>query len=136
MARKAKTAEKMAELLREAEVRIVQGETVGEICRTIGTPEHTGYKWRREYGGPKMARAEPLKELEPKNEWLKKAVSEPRRRRHRARSATKWGHGVLARTAQSETLHANHPCVDRGPLCLLTPSLAVENTPHSEGGDL
>ena len=81
----------MAELLREAEVRIVQGETEGEICRTIGTLEHAGYKWRREYGGPKMARAEPLKELEPKNERLKKAVSEPRRQRHRARSATKWG---------------------------------------------
>ena len=62
--------------LREAEVRIGQGETVGKICRTLGVSEQTYYKWRREYGGLKMDQAKRLKELERENERLKKAVSE------------------------------------------------------------
>ena len=37
--------------MREAEVRIAQGETAGKICRGAGISEQTYYKWRREYGG-------------------------------------------------------------------------------------
>ena len=44
--------------LREAEVRISQGETVGKICRSIGVSEQTYYKWRREYGDLKIDRRE------------------------------------------------------------------------------
>ncbi len=46
------------------------------ICRSLGVSEQTYYKWRREYGGPKMDHAKRLKELERENERLKKAVSE------------------------------------------------------------
>ena len=63
-------------LLREAEVRIAQGETAGKICRSSGISEQTYYKWRREYGGLKIDQAKRLKELERENERLKKAVSE------------------------------------------------------------
>ena len=62
--------------LREAEVRIAQGETAGKICRGAGISEQTYYKWRREYGGLKIDQAKRLKELERENERLKKAVSE------------------------------------------------------------
>jgi transposase-like protein len=76
MARKGKSTEEIIGFLREAEVRLVQGETVGKICRSIGISDQTYYKWRREYGGLKMDQAKRLKELERENERLKKAVSE------------------------------------------------------------
>ncbi|MGE0852707.1 MAG: transposase [Hyphomicrobiaceae bacterium] len=44
-----KSTEEIIGFLREAEVRIAQGETVGKICRGAGIPEQTYYKWRREY---------------------------------------------------------------------------------------
>ena len=76
MARKGRTTEEIIAALREAEVRLGQGETVGKICRGLGISEQTYYKWRREYGGLKMDQAKRLRELERENERLKKAVSE------------------------------------------------------------
>ena len=76
MARKGRTTEEIIAALREAEVRIGQGETVGKICRSLGISEQTYYKWRREYGGLKLDQAKRLKELERENERLRKAVSE------------------------------------------------------------
>jgi transposase-like protein len=76
MARKGRSTEEIIAVLREAEVRLGQGDTVGKICRSIGVSEQTYYKWRREYGGLKLDQAKRLKELERENERLKKAVSE------------------------------------------------------------
>lgn len=76
MARKGRPTEEIIAALREAEVRLGQGETVGKICRGLGISVQTYYKWRREYGGLKMDQAKRLKELERENERLKKAVSE------------------------------------------------------------
>jgi transposase-like protein len=76
MARKGKSTEEIISFLREAEVRLAQGETAGKICRGAGISEQTYYKWRREYGGLKIDQAKRLKELERENERLKKAVSE------------------------------------------------------------
>lgn len=76
MARKGRSSEEIIAALREAEVRLGQGETVGKICRNLGISGQTYYKWRREYGGLKMDQAKRLKELERENERLKKAVSE------------------------------------------------------------
>ena len=76
MARKGRTTEEIIAALREAEVRIGQGEAVGKICRSLGISEQTYYKWRREYGGLKLDQAKRLKELERENERLRKAVSE------------------------------------------------------------
>ncbi len=74
MARKGKSTEEIIQALREAEVRIGQGETVGKICRSFGISEQTYYKWRRQYGGLKLDQAKPLKELERENDRLRKAV--------------------------------------------------------------
>jgi putative transposase len=53
MSRKRFTAEQIIGLLREAEVRLSQGRTVGQACREMGVTEQTYYRWRKEYGGMK-----------------------------------------------------------------------------------
>jgi transposase-like protein len=62
--------------LREAEVLLAQGKTVGEICRHIGVSEQSYYRWRREYGGLKVDQARRLKDLEQENTRLKRAVAD------------------------------------------------------------
>lgn len=76
MARKGKSTEDIIGLLRAAEVRLAQGESVGKICRGLGISDQSYYRWRREYGGLKIDQAKRLKELEQENSRLKKAVSE------------------------------------------------------------
>ena len=76
MSRKRYTPEQIIGMLREAEVRLSQGEKVGGICRSLGISEQSYYRWRREYGGLKVDQAKRLKELEAENARLKKAVAE------------------------------------------------------------
>lgn len=76
MARKRYTTEQIIGHLREAEVRLAQGQAVGVVCRGLGITEQTYYRWRREYGGLKLNQAKRFKELEQENNRLKKAVSE------------------------------------------------------------
>jgi putative transposase len=76
MSRKRYTPEQIIGMLREVEVRLSQGETVGLICRSLGISEQSYYRWRREYGGLKVDQAKRLKELEKENQRLRKAVSD------------------------------------------------------------
>ncbi len=76
MSRKRYTAEQIIGLLREAEVGLSQGDTVGAVCRRLGLSEQSYYRWRREYGGMKVEQARRLKELERENQRLRKAVSD------------------------------------------------------------
>ena len=76
MSRKRFTMEQIIGLLREVDVKISQGKSVGQICREIGIAEQTYYRWRREYGGMKTVQVKRLKELERENSHLKKAVAE------------------------------------------------------------
>ena len=76
MARKRFTPEQIIGMLREAEVRVSQGEKVEGICRSVGITEQTYYRWRKEYGGMKVSQARRLKDLERENGRLKKAVAE------------------------------------------------------------
>lgn len=76
MARKRFTTEQIIGFLREAEVRLSQGQTIGTVCRGIGVSQQSYYRWRREYGGLKLDQAKRFKDLERENERLKKAVSE------------------------------------------------------------
>ena len=76
MSRKRYTPEKIIGMLREAEVRLSQGRTVGEICRGFGISEQSYYRWRREYGGMEVSQAHRLKELERENARLKKLVAD------------------------------------------------------------
>ena len=76
MPRKTYGPEQIIGLLREAEVALGQGRTVGEVCRDLGITSVTYYRWRKEYGGLKLGQAKRLKELERENARLRKAVSD------------------------------------------------------------
>jgi putative transposase len=76
MPRKRFTVEQIINHLREADVLVAQGRTVGEICRRIGVSEQSYYRWRREYGGLKVDQARRLKDLERENARLKRAVAD------------------------------------------------------------
>ena len=76
MSRKRFTAEQIIGLLREAEVRLSQGRTVGQACREMGITEQTYYRWRKEYGGMKTVQVKRLNDLQQENGRLRKAVAE------------------------------------------------------------
>ena len=74
--RKRFSAEEIIGELREAEVVLSQGQSVGQVVRKLGVSEQTYYRWRREYGGMKVDQAKRLKELERENSQLKKIVAD------------------------------------------------------------
>ena len=76
MARKRFSAEQIVDKLREAEVEIAKGMTIGQVCKKLGISEQTYYKWRREYGGMRTDEAKRLKELEQENSRLKKLIAD------------------------------------------------------------
>ena len=76
MGRKTYTAEQIINKLREAEVLLIQGNTVSEAMRKIGVSEQTYYRWRREYGGMRVEQERRLKELEKENSRLKRLVTD------------------------------------------------------------
>ena len=76
MSRKRYTPEQIISMLREAEVALSQGQTVGQVCRVLGVSEQSYYRWRREYGGLKMDQAKRLKDLAKENVRLRRAISD------------------------------------------------------------
>jgi putative transposase len=62
MARKRFTTEQIIGMLREAEVRLAQGQTIGLICKGLGISEQSYYRWRRDYGGLRLDQAKRLKD--------------------------------------------------------------------------
>ena len=76
MARKVFKPEQIINKLREAEVLLSQGSTVGEASRKLGVTEQTYYRWRKEYGGMRVEQARRLQELEKENGRLKRLVAD------------------------------------------------------------
>ena len=76
MAKKSHSPELIINKLREAEILLSQGATVGEASRKIGVTEQTYYRWRKEYGGMRIEQAKRLKCLEKENARLKKLVAD------------------------------------------------------------
>ena len=76
MVRKGFKPEQIIGKLREAEVLLSQGSTVGEASRKIGVTEQTYYRWRKEYGGMRVEQAKKFKELEQENSRLKRLVAD------------------------------------------------------------
>lgn len=70
------TAEQIIGKLREAEILLSQGDSVGEASRKLGVTEQTYYRWRKEYGGMRVEQARRLKDLEKENGRLKKLVAD------------------------------------------------------------
>ena len=75
MSRRRHTAEQIITALREAEVSLANGKTVGMVSRELGISEQTYYRWRQEFGGMKVDQARRFKELERENARLKRAVA-------------------------------------------------------------
>ena len=76
MAKKSHSPELIINKLREAEILLNQGASVGEASRKIGVTEQTYYRWRKEYGGMRIEQAKRLKDLEKENARLKKLVAD------------------------------------------------------------
>lgn len=76
MARRSYRPEQIIKKLREAEVLLCQGSTIGEAARKIEVTEQTYYRWRREYGGIRIEQVKRLKELEKENARLKRIVAD------------------------------------------------------------
>jgi len=74
-------------MLREAEVRLSQGEKIGKICRGLGISEQSYYRWRRVYGGLKVDQARRLKDLE-REDWSAPRSGTSSQVRVRPRSAS------------------------------------------------
>jgi transposase-like protein len=62
--------------LRQADLELAQGVSVGQVCQQLGISETTFNRWRLQYGGMKADEAKRLKELESENARLKKLVAE------------------------------------------------------------
>ena len=75
MSRRRHSPEQIITALREAEVGLANGKTVGMVSRELGISEQTYYRWRKEYGEMKVDQARHLKELERENAQLKRAVA-------------------------------------------------------------
>ena len=70
------TPEQIISKLREAEVRLAQGQSMTDVCRALAVSEQTFYRWRKEFGGLKLSQARRLKGLERENIQLRQLVAE------------------------------------------------------------
>jgi transposase-like protein len=62
--------------LREAEILLSKGNTIGQVCKKIGISDQTYYRWRKGYGSLSVDQAKRLKEVEKENARLKKLVAD------------------------------------------------------------
>jgi transposase-like protein len=76
MSGKRYSPEEIISKLREAEVYLAEGVTVGEVIRRLGVNKITYYRWRQEYGGMKIEQAKRLKDLEKENGRLKRLLAD------------------------------------------------------------
>ena len=76
MPRKGHSPEQVLNKLRQVEVAVAGGKSVGRAVREIGITDHTYYRWRREYGGLNLDQARRLKKLEQENARLKRTIAD------------------------------------------------------------
>ena len=78
MARKGKRyrTEEIVRLLKEAESLRANGQTVGQICRTLNISEASYYKWRNRYAGLDVDEAAEIGELLRQNAQLRRLVAD------------------------------------------------------------
>ena len=76
MTKKRHTPEQIVTLVRQVEVAVANGKGTPQACKEAAITEQTYYRWRKEYGGLKLAQAKRLKELEKENSRLKRVVAE------------------------------------------------------------
>jgi transposase-like protein len=70
------TPEQVIVLLRQAEVELSSGCTIGQVCQKLAVSEQTFHRWRNQYGGMKADEMKRLRELVAENVRLKKIVAD------------------------------------------------------------
>ena len=68
--------EQIIKKLREAEMMLAAGKTIGQVAQALSISEQTFHRWRNQYGGMKASEAKRLKKLEEENKRLKKLVAD------------------------------------------------------------
>lgn len=76
MKRKKHTPNQIVEKLRQAEVLLAEGQSVGQIVQALAVTEATYYRWRKQYGGAGKTELRRLRELERENALLKRIVAD------------------------------------------------------------
>jgi len=76
MKRKYRKPEQIVRLLREAEAKLAQGQSLDETCRQLGMSDSTFYYWRKQYGKMDLDQVKQFKELQKENSRLKKLVAD------------------------------------------------------------
>ena len=76
MKKKYRQPEQIVKLLREAEVKLADGQTVDEVGRQLGISDATYYNWRKQYGQMKLNQIKQLKAFQKENAQLKKLVAD------------------------------------------------------------
>jgi putative transposase len=76
MKRKYRRPEQIVMLLREAQAKLAEGQTVEEVCRQIGISDATYYNWRKQYGQMDVNQARQLKAVQKENARLKRLVAD------------------------------------------------------------
>lgn len=74
--RKRHSPEQIIKKLREADMMLAAGKSVGQVVQTLEVSEQTFHRWRNQYGGMKSEEAKRLKRLEEENRRLKKVVAD------------------------------------------------------------
>jgi len=70
------TAEQIIKKLREADMMLAAGKTIGQVVQVLEVSEQTFHRWRNQYGGMKAEEVKRLRELEQENKRLKKLLAE------------------------------------------------------------
>ena len=55
--------EQIIKKLREAEMMLAAGKTIGQVAQALSISEQTFHRWRNQYGGMKASEAKRLKHL-------------------------------------------------------------------------
>ena len=76
MANKQYSPEQAVAKLRQIDVLVGEVKSIHQACKEAGITDVTYYRWRKEYGGLKGDQARRLKELERKNQRLKRIVAD------------------------------------------------------------
>lgn len=74
--RKRHTAEQIIGKLREADIMLANGSSLGQVCQKLEVSEQSYYRWKSKYGGMKTGEAKRLKAVEDENARLKKLVAD------------------------------------------------------------
>ena len=88
MPKKRNNAEQVVTKLRQIDVLVAQGRTVGQACKEAEISEQSYYRWRKEYGGLDIEQAKRFKELERENSRLKRLVADLSLEKHILKART------------------------------------------------